>query len=152
MRNFLILFLIVLFFIFLVLTQVFGKSKTKDLGVKDGMLAPCPSTPNCISTQGDPADTEHYMAPIKYEGTKEEAMQKIVDVVNSMERTKIITREDNYLYTTFTSKIMKYVDDVEFYLDDNAKLIHFRSASRVGYSDLGVNRARMEEIVKRFGE
>ena len=67
-----------------------------------------------------------------------------------MKRTSIITQKDNYIHTTFKSRIFRFVDDIEFYFDDKEKLIHFKSASRVGRNDLGVNRKRMEEIRKRF--
>jgi uncharacterized protein (DUF1499 family) len=67
-----------------------------------------------------------------------------------MKRTSIITKKDNYIHATFKSRIFRFVDDVEFYFDDKEKIVHFKSASRVGHSDLGVNRKRMEEIRKRF--
>jgi uncharacterized protein (DUF1499 family) len=122
--------------------------RPKDIGVKEGQLKNCPDTPNCVSTQS--TDTVHKIAPINYIGTKEEAINKMVIVINSLKRTKIITKSENYLYAEFTSALMRFVDDVEFYFDDTDKLIHFRSASRLGYSDLGVNRKRMEEISKLF--
>ncbi len=122
--------------------------RPKDLGVKAGRLKDCPSSPNCVSTQA--SDPAHRLEPLTYTGTKEEAMDRLVKVINSMKRTKIITRTDVYLYAEFTSKIMRFVDDVEFYIDDSKKIIHFRSASRLGYSDLGVNRKRMDDIRKLF--
>lgn len=71
-------------------------------------------------------------------------------VIESMERTTIIEQTDNYLYAEFKSKLMGYVDDVEFYLDPNENVIHVRSASRLGKSDLGVNRKRVEEIKEKL--
>jgi uncharacterized protein (DUF1499 family) len=68
-----------------------------------------------------------------------------------MPRATIVTAEPEYIYAEFRSRLLSFVDDVEFYLDDSAKLIHFRSASRLGRGDLGVNRQRMEEIRQRFG-
>jgi uncharacterized protein (DUF1499 family) len=67
-----------------------------------------------------------------------------------MRRAKVITDTGDYIHAEFTSRLFRFVDDVEFSFDDTNKLINFRSASRKGYSDLGVNRKRMEEIRKRF--
>jgi uncharacterized protein (DUF1499 family) len=79
-------------------------------------------------------------------------MANLKTVIQSLERTKIITETENYLYAEFTSKLMGYVDDVEFLLDDGAKVIHVRSASRLGQSDLGVNRKRIETIRTKLNE
>lgn len=113
-------------------------------------LAPCPESPNCISSQAPADDAQHYMAPLTYKGTAEEARQKLLAIIDAMPRTKVVTDEGNYIHTTFTSLIFRFVDDVEFVIDDGAKQIHFRSAARVGYGDMGVNRKRMEEIAGRF--
>jgi uncharacterized protein (DUF1499 family) len=123
-------------------------SRPKNLGVTGGMLLPCPHSPNCVSTQA--ADDVHKIAPISYAGTKEQATDRLVAVINSMPRTKIITRSDTYLYVEFTTALMRYVDDVEFFFDDTTKTVAFRSASRIGYGDMGVNRKRMEEVRRRF--
>ncbi len=77
-------------------------------------------------------------------------MEKLVTVVNSMKRAEIVEKTNDYLYVEFTTATWRFVDDVEFYFDDGKKLIHFRSASRVGHSDLGVNRKRMEKIRLEF--
>ncbi|PSN16246.1 DUF1499 domain-containing protein [filamentous cyanobacterium CCT1] len=116
-----------------------------NLGVKAGKLAPCPSSPNCVVSQGD-TDAEHAIAPLTYSGDPAEAMAQLVAVVQSMPRTTIVESTDNYLYTEFASKLMGFVDDVEFYLDPANSVIQVRSASRMGQSDLGVNRQRVEAI------
>lgn len=113
-------------------------------------LAPCPESPNCISSQAPVDDAQHYMAPLPYSGSVEEARQKLLAVIDAMPRTKVIADEGNYIHATFTSLIFRFVDDVEFVIDDSAKQIQFRSASRVGYGDMGANRKRMEEITSRF--
>lgn len=118
------------------------------LGIKEGRLSPCPGSPNCVSTQA--AGDKHSIDPIRYTGTKEQAKQRLVQVISSMKRAKIITDEGDYLYAEFTSLLFRFVDDVEFSFDEVNKLIHFRSASRLGYSDLGANRKRMEAIRKGF--
>jgi uncharacterized protein (DUF1499 family) len=118
------------------------------LGVKEGKLAPCPGSPNCVSTQAQ--DDTHRIDPIKYTGTKEQAKQRLMQVISSMRRVRVITDTGDYIHVEFTSRLFRFVDDVEFSFDDTNKLINFRSASRKGYSDLGVNRKRMEKIRERF--
>jgi len=122
-----------------------GKRPT-NLGVKEGKLAPCPSSPNCVCSQLPTTDTQHYIQPLSYSGTPSEAINKLKSIIQGLPRTAIITESENYLYAEFTSKLMGYVDDVEFYVDPNAQMIQVRSASRLGQSDLGVNRKRIEEI------
>lgn len=121
-----------------------GKRPT-NLGVKDGKLSPCPDTPNCVISESD-ADAEHAIAPLAYTGDPAQAMALLEAVVNAMSRTKIIEKTDRYLYAEFTSKLMGFVDDVEFYLDPSTPVIQVRSASRLGQSDLGANRKRIEAI------
>jgi uncharacterized protein (DUF1499 family) len=123
-------------------------SRPKNPGVTGGRLAPCPKSPNCVSSQSD--DTGHYIAPILYDGTLNEARENLIAVIRSMKRSRIVTVEDTYIHAEFTSAIFRFVDDVELYLDDTAKTIHMRSASRVGKSDLGVNRKRMENLRAHF--
>jgi uncharacterized protein (DUF1499 family) len=123
-------------------------SRPANLGVHDGRLAPCPATPNCVSTQAE--DAQHRMEPIPLEGTPQEAIERIQSAVAAMPRMKLITQHDNYLHFEATSLLFRFVDDVEFYVDDDAHLIHFRSASRVGHSDLGANRAGMEQIREKL--
>jgi uncharacterized protein (DUF1499 family) len=127
---------------------MFAGTRPSNIGVQAGKLAPCPNSPNCVSSQSQ--DAEHKIAPLTYNGTAAEAMAKLKQVIESLERTKIITETDNYLYAEFTSKLMGFVDDVEFLIDDNSKVIHVRSASRLGQSDLGVNRKRIETIREKL--
>lgn len=117
------------------------------LGVRDGHLAPCPASPNCVSTQADQADREHAMTPIAYGGPAASAIASIAELVAAEPRTEIVTAEGPYLHAVFRSPTMGYPDDVEFYVDEAAGLIHFRSASRLGESDLGVNRRRMQGLI-----
>lgn len=124
-------------------------TRPANLGEKNGRLADCPSSPNCVSSQAE--DEQHRMPPIPYEGTSEEALQRLKSAIAAtLPRTKIVTEKDDYLHVEATSRIFRFVDDVEFYLDDQEKLIHFRSAARSGYSDFGVNRSRMEKIRDAF--
>ena len=77
-----------------------------------------------------------------------EAKQRLREIVGSLPRTRLVEEDEVYLHYEFTSLVLRFVDDVEFLFDDETKTIHFRSASRTGYSDFGVNRRRMEEIRK----
>lgn len=130
----------------------FSGKRPTNLGVKDGKLAACPSSPNCVNSQAADSDAEHKIAPLSYTSSPAEAMATLKSVIQSMERTEIITEENNYLYAEFTSALMGYVDDVEFFLDDATGTIQVRSASRLGQSDLGVNRKRIEAIRAKFAE
>ncbi len=124
---------------------MFDWRRPKDLGVIGGRLTPCRSTPNCVSSQADPTDREHYVAPIPFKGDAIAAVRKAVE---SMPRARIISADSHYLYAEFRSALLRYVDDVEFHYDGS--VIHVRSASRLGRRDFGVNRARVEELRKRI--
>ncbi|HLP89310.1 MAG TPA: DUF1499 domain-containing protein [Nostocaceae cyanobacterium] len=128
--------------------MIFAGKRPNNLGVKNGRLAPCPPSPNCVCSQS--LDPLHQIAPFTFTSTPTEAFSRLKSIIQSLSRTKIIEETADYLYVEFKSGLMGFVDDVEFYLDDNNKLIHLRSASRLGYSDLGVNRQRIETIRSRF--
>ena len=119
-------------------------------GLRDGKLSECPDSPNCVSSQT--AKKGHVVDPLSYNGSYSEAKEALLSIISSLPRTKIITDNDRYVYVTFTSRLMRFVDDVEFLFDETDKQIHVRSASRVGYSDMGVNRKRVEDLRKRFYE
>lgn len=116
-----------------------------NLGVKDGKLSSCPNSPNCVVSQGNP-DAEHAIAPLTYSADKATAMAKLKQIIESTPRTRIIEQSDDYLYAEFETKLMGFVDDVEFYFDPNEPVVQVRSASRLGQSDLGANRSRIEAI------
>lgn len=130
--------------------QLFSGQRPATLGVKDGQLATCPSSPNCVSSQADKADGEHHIEPIAYSGDAAGAIAQIQTIINGMKRTQIIDSSDDYIYAEFTSNLMGFVDDVEFYADAANGVIQVRSASRLGQSDLGVNRKRIEAIRQQF--
>lgn len=113
-------------------------------------LAPCPSSPNCVSTQA--TDVGHAIGPIRYRKSRAEAKEALKTAVQSLPRTKLVEEDESYLHYEFTSLLLRFVDDVEFLFDDETKILHFRSASRTGYSDLGANRTRMEQIRTLVGE
>jgi len=121
--------------------------RPSNIGIHNGRLGVCPSKPNCVSSQA--ADEDHAVAPLRYQGGKKAAFKRLKKIVESLERSTIVAESDNYLHIEFKSAIMGFVDDVEFYFPKE-KVIHVRSASRLGYSDLGVNRKRVEQIRKLF--
>ena len=125
---------------------VFSWKRPEYLGVKNGRLARCKRTPNCVCSQEDPADAQHHVAPIAFRGGAAEAMATVRKAVEAMPRTTVVRSEADYLYAEFRSKLMGFVDDVEFFYDASAGVIHVRSASRLGRRDFGVNRARIEAL------
>lgn len=108
-------------------------------------LQDCPSSPNCVSTLATRDD--HKMAPLAYGKSDKDVLETIKKIVASEKRTKLVETKESYLHFEFKTALLGFVDDVEFELDPAKKLVHFRSASRVGYSDLGANRKRMEDLV-----
>jgi uncharacterized protein (DUF1499 family) len=121
-----------------------------NLGARDGRLAPCPDTPNCVCTQA--TDDAHRIEPLAYDGGAEEAMARLKAALAALPRTRFVAETADYLHAECTSLVFRFVDDVEVLLDRERKVIHFRSASRVGHSDLGVNRRRMEALRRAFSD
>jgi uncharacterized protein (DUF1499 family) len=97
-----------------------------------------------VSTQA--TDEGHAIAPYRYRKSRAEAKESLKAIVQAMSRTTLVAEDESYLHYEFTSLLLRFVDDVEFLFDDESKTLHFRSASRVGYGDFGVNRRRMEEL------
>ena len=118
-------------------------NRPSNLGVKDNRLSPCPSSPNCVSSQSN--DKRHKIDPIRFTATPAEAMNRLKMIIQGMERTTVVRETPGYLHVEFRT-FLGFVDDVEFYADGSQKVLHLRSASRVGYWDLGVNRRRIESI------
>ena len=119
-------------------------------GVARGKLAPCPSSPNCVSTQA--TDPEHAIASYPYRGSRADTRNRLLRVIEDQPRTRVRTSTDTYLHVEFRSKVWRFVDDVEFVFDDTTQSVQYRSASRLGYSDLGVNRRRMETLRRLYME
>lgn len=120
-------------------------SRPSNLGATDGKLAKCPDSPNCVSTQSD--DSDHQMPAISFSCEADEMLEKIKRTIQAeFPRANLVSEVDHYLHYEFTSLVFRFVDDVEFFVDDTASLVHFRSASRAGHSDLGANRKRMNKI------
>jgi len=121
-----------------------------NVGTRTEDLAPCPDYPACVSSQALPDDTVHYIAPLVYAGPMEEARDRIIAILETMERTTIIVAMDDYIYAESVTPGLRYTDDVEFTFDDAAKLVHVRSSARVPYYDFEVNRQRVEAIRTAF--
>ena len=126
-----------------------------DLGVRDGRLKAPSNKPNSISSQAGlhldhPRRSDAQVEPLRYQGDGAAALARLKALVEATEGAQIVRSEPAYLYATYSSRLMRYVDDVEFHLDPAAGVIHVRSASRIGYSDRGANRARIEALRARF--
>lgn len=135
----------------LLLVVQWGNSRSQPaypLGLTDGRLADCPDTPNCVSTQA--SDPDKLIEPIPFTRLAGETQRRLEEVIHSLPRSRVVTRRPGYLHAEFRSIVLGFVDDAEFAIDDCEQLIHIRSFARVGHSDLGVNRQRMEQIRKRF--
>ena len=118
------------------------------LGLVEGKLRRCPDLPNCVCSEGETG--EHAIEPLRYTDSPEAAWLRLVAVVEATSNTHIVAREAGYLRVEFVTPLMRYVDDVEFRLAPAA--IHVRSASRVGRSDLGANRKRVETLRAAFSQ
>ena len=123
---------------------MFSWKRPNYLGVKDGRLAPPKRTPNCVSSQADPADREHYIAPIAFNGPPSDLRR----TVEAMRGATVIEERPGYLYAEYRSPLLGFVDDVEFLFADG--VLHVRSASRLGRRDFGVNRNRVEKLRRRL--
>ena len=115
----------------------------QNIGVQNGRLTPCPDSPNCVSSFA--TDETHAIEPLAA------SLADVERVLLEFDDTNIVSSEGDYLYAEFTTRIMGYVDDVEFLYDRNHGVTHVRSASRLGYSDLGANRNRIERIRSALG-
>jgi uncharacterized protein (DUF1499 family) len=138
----LIVIVIVGFFIYVKI----GNKMPEDLGVSDGLLKSCPTSPNCVSTQASPDDVVHYVEPIIYTGDRKATQLMIESHMLGKGRVRIVTSSLGYVHFEVKSLFVGYVDDVEFYLPEGDSVVHFRSASRIGYSDFWVNRERVRQI------
>ena len=113
-------------------------------------LTPCAKSPNCVSSQADPADPVHWIEPLRFSDSAETAWRRLRDVLGAEPRTKILTVTDHHLHAEATTRMLRFVDDLEFLLEPEANVIHVRSASRIGYSDFGTNRRRVERLRRAF--
>lgn len=123
---------------------LFAGSAPENLGLTHQQLAPCPLTPNCVVSQN--ADVSHQIAPILYTGDRDQVRERLLKVLSVVPRTSILVSNKDYIRAESRSRIFGFVDDLEFYLPVNQSQIEVRSSSRLGESDLGVNRRHLEQI------
>ena len=122
-----------------------------DLGVREGRLKPLSATDNSVSSQaalypGHPQLAYSQIAPLALRGNGAETLAKIKTIVEGTPGALVVKREPGYLYAQYTTRLMKFVDDVEFWFDPTAQVVQVRSASRIGKGDLGANRQRIEAV------
>ncbi|MCC6533841.1 MAG: DUF1499 domain-containing protein [Burkholderiales bacterium] len=127
--------------------RLFAGKPPADLGVTAGRLKPCPTTPNCVHSQS--AGRAH-IDPLVFRGNADAALRGVRSILAAMPRVRVVEHTDDYLRAEASSRWLGFIDDVEFLLDPDASVIHVRSAARMGYSDFGVNRARVERIRAAF--
>lgn len=144
---FLVLSGLVLFFILRWLVQQ-ASPMPDNLGVVNGRLTPCPDSPNCVSTQA--TDELHAITPIAYEGETAAAHAALLAILQADPSFTILTDSPTYIHAEARTAVWQFIDDVEFTFDEAASLIHFRSASRLGYGDAGANRQRLEAVRAAF--
>lgn len=121
-------------------------ARPSHLGARNGKLAPIPDSPNCVSTMTETEKSSYVIDPIDVSSMDQPLVKLKAAIESAIPRAKLVTEDENYLHYEFTSLIFRFVDDGEFLLNDEGKVIDFRSSSRVGYSDMGANRKRMEKI------
>lgn len=120
-----------------------------DLGLNGGRLLDCPGSPNCVNSQADEGQDAH-VAPLAFEGEPAQAWADALAVAKALPRCAVVEEREGYAWLEVSSAVLGFVDDLELALDAAASCVHVRSASRVGYSDLGVNRRRVEALRAAF--
>ena len=125
-----------------------GAVNVRTTGYRDGQLASCPARPNCVCSQS--TAVRHAIDPLVVPGDMVNPMGHLLEIVQQLPRVRLLSQEEHYLHLEVRTSWFRFVDDVEFYWDQEASCIHVRSASRIGYSDLGTNRRRIERIRRLF--
>ena len=147
--------MIILFIgVILIMTVIFliinsPSEKEKPANPAQLIQEPCPGTPNCISTVY-PEDLNHFLPSLPFKESVEKSKEIITNILENYSGAEMIEQEDSFIYAQFTIPIFRFVDDVVFYFDQETKSIHFRSSSRIGNWDLGVNRRRMKKISQLY--
>ncbi len=125
-------------------------TRPTSIGIVNGGLTPCPAKPNCVSSQAK--DKKHFSESFPYTTEKSVAFNCLKEIISGQKRTTIVFETDSYLHVEYKTACLGFVDDAEFYFPENESVVHFRSASRLGYSDLGVNKKRIEGLRTLFNE
>ncbi len=134
---------------------VFSGSPPSTLGLRDGKFKPPSNTPNSVSSQaslwpGHPQRDGAAIAPLAMVGDGPATITRLAQIIGATDGARIVEQRPDYLYAQFTTRLMRFVDDAEFWFDPAAGVVQVRSSSRVGRKDFGVNRARMEELRQRL--
>ena len=134
---------------------LFSGGAPTNLGLRDGKFKPPSKTPNSVGSQADqwpdhPQRAYAAIAPLALQGDGPATIARLAQIVEGLPGARIIERRPDYLYAQFTTQLMRFVDDAEFWFDPVAGAVQVRSASRVGRKDLGVNRSRVEVIRARL--
>jgi uncharacterized protein (DUF1499 family) len=113
-------------------------------------ISPCPDSPNCVSSQS--RDEAHFIEPLPYSGRPADARQKLIDILESINRVRLVKVERDYIHAEFRSSVFRFVDDVKFWFPPDKPIIQVKSASRKGYYDFGANRRRVERLREAFNK
>jgi uncharacterized protein (DUF1499 family) len=149
MNSFISIVIVVLVISGVLLSVLSCASNPPKVQLVDGRLRACPNSPNCLSSESDSASSR--IEPLTFHGPPEKAWSDLKETIREL-GGKIQEEHEGYLWTTFTSRLFRFVDDVEFRMVSTGGMIHVRSGSRVGYSDLGVNRRRVERLRTIFNQ
>ncbi len=134
-----------LFFVWMAVVVVNQFARSVAGGVSEGRLAVCPASPNCVSSFA--SDTEHAVAPLEVAGATSDAIRgKLKVALARLPRMKIVVDQGDYLHVEARTAILRFVDDLELLVEPERGLVQVRSASRLGVSDLGANRRRVEAL------
>lgn len=125
--------------------NVMSSPKAK-LGAVDGQLASCPDSPNCVSSQAPENDSQHFIEALSFSVSEERVKEGVLSIIKETRGMKLESSKSAYFHVVCTTLIMRFKDDLEILIDNEAKLVHFRSASRVGHSDFGTNRKRVDRF------
>ena len=128
----------------LIILSLFSQLRPPEIGLVGGTLRACPNSPNSVSSLAESEDQR--VSPLPMMGDRDKSVEMLTQVIENMPRASVITVAGPYLHAEFQTRLLRFVDDVEFLIDPDAKVIHIRSASRSGHSDLGVNRQRVEVL------
>jgi len=132
----------------LVLLSACSGTAPDNLGIREGRLTACPDSPNCVNSQA--SDERHAIEPLPLKGSTEETQAHLKALLSEEPRVTLMEEAPGYLRAEFSSKLMRFVDDVEFMIGGAA--VDVRSASRLGYADFDVNRERIEHLRQRLSE
>lgn len=135
----------ILFFIFILVLEMTPMSTAETL--TSSVLKPCPASPNCVCSLD--SDKKHAIEPLFY-GDQKDLWQRLKEMIKEMPRTTLISESEDYLHYEFRTRFLRFKDDVEIWNDHENRKLHFRSASRIGYSDLGTNRRRVERMKSKI--